>query len=90
MNFNKKYIDELIYLRDTARKRKNWVLSDEIRDYLDSKFCFAFDTEEGQVIYHRTSGTRQELITELKNDLRSVKIFKAWLVSTLPGIRKKN
>lgn len=52
MNFEDKYIDELIYLRQTARENKDWKLSDEIRDYLDSKLVFVFDTKDSQQVYY--------------------------------------
>jgi hypothetical protein len=81
MNFKGKYIDELIELRDHARQRKNWKLSDCIRNYLDSKHIFVFDTPNEQVVYHRTEGTRDELIVQLKKEQRAQKLFDAWLYS---------
>jgi len=36
-------IDELISIRNEARKNKNWKAADEIRDYLDSQNVFIFD-----------------------------------------------
>ena len=74
-------IDELIDLRQEARTEKNWKLSDEIRTYLDSQHSFIFDTTDGQVIYHRSKGTRMELIAELKVEARSEKMFNSWLYS---------
>ena len=81
MRFEDKYIDELVDLRRDAREQKNWMLSDKIRVYLDTKRSFVFDTKEGQVIYHRTNGTRTDLINQLKEDTRANKIFDAWLYS---------
>lgn len=81
MDFEHRYIDELIYLRNEARIGKNWALSDAIRDFLDSKHCFVFDTDQGQVVYHRISGSRQELVEEIKEEKRAIKIFDAWLHS---------
>ena len=60
MKFEDKYIDELVDLRNEAREQKNWKLSDEIRDYLDTKHTFIFDTNEGQVVYHGQEKTRQD------------------------------
>ena len=75
------YIDELIDIRADARKNKDWVLSDELRDYLDTKFIFIFDEVDGQVVYHRTSGTRQDIINEIKRDRLANNIFEGWLFS---------
>ena len=74
-------IDELINLRQEARDEKNWKLSDEIRTYLDSRHSFIFDTNDGQVIYHRLNGTREELIIHLKENALAEKIFNSWLYS---------
>ena len=43
ITFEDKYVDELIELRKKARTDKDYKLSDEIRDYLDSKLIFIFD-----------------------------------------------
>jgi len=81
MTIEDKYIDELVDLRREAREQKNWKLSDKIRDYLDTKHSFVFDTKDGQVVYHRTNGTRTDLINQLKEDARADKTFDAWLYS---------
>ena len=81
MNIEDKYIDELVDLRREARAQKNWKLSDKIRAYLDTKHSFIFDTNEGQVIYHRPNGTRTDLINQLNKDARAEKIFNSWLYS---------
>ena len=81
MKIEDKYIDELVDLRRKAREQKNWKLSDKIRDYLDTKHSFVFDTKDGQVIYHGAKGTRTDLINQLKEDSRAVKIFNSWLYS---------
>ncbi len=86
MKFENKYIDELVDLRNEAREQKNWKLSDEIRDYLDSKHTFIFDTVEGQVVYHGQQRTRQKLIDQLKNESRAEKMFDAWLFSMRQGM----
>ena len=46
MEFENKYIDELIEIRKEARSNKDWKLSDEIRNYLDDKLVFVFDTKD--------------------------------------------
>ena len=81
MNLKCKYIDELIEIREDARQKKDWALSDKIRAYLDSKHVFVFDTEEGQIVYHRKKETRNGLINMLKMDLKAEKLFNAWLFS---------
>jgi len=81
MNFETKYLDELITMREKARLNKNWDLADKIRDYLDTKHIFVFDKKEGLLIYHRLNGSRQDLTEELKASSRAEKIFDAWLFS---------
>lgn len=44
--------DELVYLREIARQDKDFQKSDEIRNILDSRGSFVFDTKDGQVVYH--------------------------------------
>lgn len=87
MDFESKYIDELIEIRREAREQKDWKLSDEIRNYLDSKFIFVFDHKEGQEVYHRTKGTRQELIKEIQKDREAETLFNSWLFSTKASIK---
>lgn len=41
----------LIECRAIARQNKNWFNSDLIRNELDNRLCFVFDTKEGQEIY---------------------------------------
>jgi len=89
MNFKTKYIDELITLRDEARQKKNWNLSDDIRDYLDTKCVFVFDTPNGQVVYHRKEGTREDLIENIKSEQKSQKLFDAWLFSMNSSLNRK-
>lgn len=81
MNIEALTIDELVNLRQEARVEKNWKLSDEIRTYLDSRHAFIIDTNDGQVIYHRSNGTREELIVQLKESSRAEKTFNSWLYS---------
>lgn len=52
MNLEDKNIEELIELRKESRKNKDWKLSDEIRNYLDSKFVFVFDIKNGDEVYY--------------------------------------
>jgi len=97
MNFESKYIDELIDDRKEARVNKNWKLSDEIRDYLDTKLVFIFDTKWGQEVYYLTDGyfknqerkietiamsKRQYLEYRSKQEINAEKNFEAWLFST--------
>lgn len=46
MLLENKYIDQLIEIRKQARENKDWKLSDEIRNYLDTKLVFIFDTKD--------------------------------------------
>ena len=76
------YIDQLIDLRETFRTEKDWSMCDKIRDYLDTKHVFIFDTPEGQVIYNQTKGTRKDAVEIINKEKRAVAMFDAWLVST--------
>jgi len=78
------YLSELVELRNIARQEKNWELSDKIRNYLDTKNIFIFDSPDGQIIYYELAGTtRQDVIDRINEDKRLNKIFDAWLYSTL-------
>ena len=81
MNIENKCIDELVDSRKEARIKRNWSLSDRIRNYLDTKHVFVFDTEYGQVVYHRAGLTRPDLIDKIKKEDRAEKLFDAWLFS---------
>lgn len=81
MNLKDKYIDELIEIRHETRLKKDWALSDKIRDYLDCKYIFIFDSEEGQIVYHRKKESRNSLINKLKQEAKAEKLFNAWLFS---------
>lgn len=50
--FDNYYIDRLTDMRQEARDKKDWALSDQIRDYLDKKNVFCVDSKEGQIVYH--------------------------------------
>ena len=79
MRIEDKYIDELLEIREKTRIEKNWKLADKIRNYLDTKHVYVFETNEGQVIYHKKDGTRQSLVKQLKSEIRSENMFNAWL-----------
>ena len=80
---------ELIEIREQARVEKNWILSDQIREYLDTKHSFIFDTKNGQVIYHCLSNmTRGKLIQNLNKDIKANKQFDSWLYSIRSSILK--
>ena len=80
-----KYIDELIDIRKDARENKDWKLSDEIRNYLDEKLVFIFDTKDGQEVWFIPNGSkitnRKEMENKIKNDIRHNEIFDSWLYS---------
>ena len=82
MEFDTYYIDHLIDARRKSRKLKNWKLSDDIRDYLDTKHVFIFDTPDGQEVWNMTKGIRQDVIDRINSDKRAEAIFDAWLFST--------
>ena len=97
MDFESKYIDELIDERKEARANKNWKLSDEIRDYLDTKLVFVFDAKWGQEVYYLTDNyfktqerkietiamsKRQYIEYKIKQDINADRNFEAWLFST--------
>lgn len=81
MNFEYLHIDQLIDVRELHRDRKNWKTCDEIRDYLDTKHVFIFDTPEGQIVYNQTKGTRQDIVNKINSDKKYNAMFDAWLVS---------
>jgi len=82
MNFESKYISELIDIRAEARQKKDWKLCDEIRAYLDTKQTFIFDTADGQVVYHELKDmTRDKLVKRINSHKRAEELFKAWLYS---------
>ena len=56
MNFENKYISELIDIRHQSRIDKDFELSDKIRDFLDTKLTFVFDSKDGQEVLHLTEG----------------------------------
>jgi hypothetical protein len=52
MNLSEILTDELTDIREEARANKNYTLSDQIRNELDSRGSFCFDNPEGQEVYH--------------------------------------
>lgn len=59
--------DLLTALREYARSDKNFLLSDLIRNELDTRGSFCMDGPVGQVVYHMGSDwTRQRLIQEIQ------------------------
>lgn len=83
MKFNNYHTDQLIELRDEARTNKNWQLSDDIRNFLDAKQVFIFDTANGQEIYYQLPNTtREQLVAKINKNNRAEKLFDAWLYST--------
>ena len=75
-------IDNLIDDREYYRSKGNYGKSDEIRDYLDTKNVFIFDTKDGQEVYHIPyNTTREDLVIKINNDKRADKLFDAWLFS---------
>ena len=82
-----KNIDDIIEEREKARQEKNWKLSDEIRDYLDSINIFIFDTPKGQEVYYPASPTtRANIEAKIKADIRYNALFDAWLFSIKASI----
>jgi hypothetical protein len=76
------YIDELIEMRRIARLSRDFKKSDSLREYLDTKSVFVFDTTEGQEVFHMIPPmTRDQLVSELEKDRQAEKQFDAWLFS---------
>lgn len=92
MNFEGKYIDELLERRYLARENKDWKLSDEIRNYLDSKFVFVFDTKEGQEIYHMPESHFDKVYNypekRIEEEDGSVTIIPAWSETKLQKLER--
>lgn len=94
MNFETKYIDELIDMRAEARLNNDWMFCDEIRNYLDTKLVFVFDGVKKQEVYYltesyfkhqhkdpKTAGMSKRKYVEyqIKRDIAAEKNFDAWL-----------
>jgi hypothetical protein len=54
--------DELTDLREQARIKKDYALSDAIRNELDTRGSFCFDNPDGQVVYHLGIGYTREFV----------------------------
>ena len=90
MDFNSMFIDELIELRNEARLKKDWALSDLIREYLDSKGAFVFDKKDDCVVFHTNQfKTRKELNDYINNEIRSVSNMNAWNYSNISKEHKE-
>ena len=75
-------VHELLDKRKLARQNKDWKKSDVIRDKLDKRFVFVFDTPNGEDVYFELKGmTRDKLIEKINKDKRAEKQFDAWLYS---------
>ena len=72
---------QLVYEREIARANKDFVLSDKIRDELDSKGVIVFDTPNGQEVYYTVNKTGQQVIDKINRDKRAEAMFDAWLYS---------
>lgn len=99
MNFEHYYIEELIEVRKQSKANKDWKLCDNIRNYLDEKLVFIFDSKEGQEVYYLPSiyfirkpielTNRQFLEFRIKQEAQANKNFDAWLFS-INQSKKKN
>jgi hypothetical protein len=98
MEFEGKYIDEIIELRSEARKNKDWTLSDKIRNYLDEKLIFVFDMNWGQEVwflpeqYFKNKDKKPETVKlsnrkyvehRIQQDIKLEIVFDAWVYSML-------
>jgi len=73
-------IDALIDLRKELRELGNYVLCDRIRNYLDTKNVFVFDTKEGQEVYFEVKPTtRKQIEDRIKSESKANRVFDAWL-----------
>jgi len=101
-DFKGKFIDELIYDRNIARENKDFELSDKIRNILDEKFVFIFDTKDGQEVYnlsesyfkykdrfeHTSKMTNRKYVEyKIQEDIASEKRFKAWIYTQRISIK---
>lgn len=79
-----KFVDELIELRASFRQLKEWQKCDEIRNYLDTKNVFVYDTATGQEVYfmpYNFCGGRAYLEKMIKREVVAEKNFDSWLYS---------
>ncbi len=81
--------EQLLEDRKQARIDKNYAESDTIRDTLDAKLIFTFDTKDFQEVYYLTSGyfkkkpvkmsNRKYLEYIIQRDIRAENNFNSWL-----------
>lgn len=64
------YIDELVDIRKEAREKKNWKLSDDIRNYLDTKLVFIIDHKEYQEVHYLTDSYFNKIYSYNKGDAK--------------------
>lgn len=62
MIIEKMLTDELTDIREEARAKKDFALSDQIRNELDKRGSFCFDNPEGQMVYHLGPGYTREFV----------------------------
>lgn len=80
---DKLYVDEILDLRNYAREYKNFELSDIIRNYLDKRNIFIFDTPEDSEVYYLTEDYFKDMskIGELYNiKFKSRRKFVEWKI----------
>lgn len=85
----------LIDARAAARRAGRYSLSDKIREHLDNRLSFVFDTKDGPEVHHLTASFfmrkpnhithRQYLEERISSDIRAEKRFDAWLYSMKHG-----
>ena len=88
--YNINSVDTLIEIRKQSRLDKDYKLSDEIRDYLDSKLVFIFDTKDAQDVYYLNENmfgkvkdvNKRKYIEQLiKRGIIANNNFESWLFS---------
>jgi len=93
-------IDELIELRKTLRETKNYKFMDVIRNYLDTRLVFIFDSTWGQEVYFLTERyfrfkdkfeqtklmtNRKYVEYRIQQESRSERMLDAWIY-TVRGV----
>lgn len=73
-------IDSLIDIRRELRELGNYQMCDRIRNYLDTKNVFVFDTKHGQEVYFEVKPTtRKEIEKRIQQESKANRLFDAWL-----------
>lgn len=83
------HVDELLELRRGARAVKDYRMSDQLRDELDSRGVFVFDAPDGnggefQEVHYPPPGpsaNRKAVELRMQRDSRANRQFDAWLTS---------